>query len=444
MKTLDAVKAHRRMLRAGLGVIGAVALLGMTLRAQVAAGYETDTIDAAQPGAFVGGFAVLPGGSYALFDGASVVEISAKDGSFVRTLYTPPSFVFGAFIAVDPTETWLYFGESSFGNIVEVELSTLSSRLAANVPLPFDLAFDPLGRAFLSWTDSFVNPGRVSLLGLDDGSLDDVILTSDASGPLGFDAAGDLLYVQPDTSSFPPPPDQSELLRFTRSQIESAIGNGELSSMDGEVLGLLDGGFGLAVDESGDVLVSDSVYSKITEIDVETLEERLLWSVGYLFVGDTFVDFIPPDQGAFERFQPGTSGELVTIESDFVSFNFARRIRPRRPSLSTTPASPIPVGPFVLELKDGPANGFALVLVGGGTTAESQYKNSTWPAPLFVGLSFPPFFLLLLPLDARGGFALNADNPGFPGVTLGAQVVVGESASGPFFGTSQPLDLMFQ
>jgi len=423
-------------------------------------GFTLDELSIAPPGAFIGGFEVLPNGNYALFDGAAVVELSSADGSQVRTLFTPASFVFGAFLTLSPDGKKLYFGESSNGYVHEIDLATLSSTIVLDTVYPYDLAFDPQGRPFLSYALGFFSGSYVALCDFTNGTLDDVIVSPDASGPLAFDAAGNLYFATPDLSSYPPPPDGTEVLRFDPGDVTAGIGPATIGVNQGELLGLVDGAAYLALDESGDVLVSDPNSGVLVELDPLTLDERVVAQAGP-YVSFLYLRESRGARGAFEPWQPADAGELLAIRSDFFSLNGLTRVRPQRPTLTTNPASSIPPGRYEVAVTGAVPSGLGLLLVTGGiASSERELKNRTWPAPLFIGLDFTGgVSVSLFSTDPAGEWRELLNNPGSGGITLAAQVVVGPGPSdpsgarpgfarprslGPLFGTSAPLQVILQ
>ena len=408
-------------------------------------GYGFDEVPIAPAGAFVGGFEVLPSGNYAVFDGIAVVEVAASDGAFVRTLHTPASPVFGAFLTLSPDGSKLYFGESSDGKVYEIDLATLAALWVIDTVFPYDLAFDPKGRAFLTYSFGFNQGSFVALCDFTTGALDDVIATKSPSGPLAFDAAGDLYTATPDASSFPPPLDATEILRFAQADLESAIGPAVLDESHGALLGVVDGATGIALDEAEDVLVTDANYGKIVDLDALTQAETVVAQAGP-FEAFLYLRHARGTRGAFEPWQPGEAGTLLAVRSDFFSFNQLTRVRPARPELSTTPPSPIPPGTFDFHVTGAVENGFGLMLITGSAAgSELALKNRTWPAPLFIGLDFAGG-LTVVPIatDGTGEYHEPVDNTGFGGVTVAFQLVVGESATGPLYGTSAAMEIVLQ
>lgn len=411
---------------------------------QGAPGFAVEGVGIAPAGAILGGFELLPGGSYAVFDGTSIVEVDPGDGSVVRTLFTPPTPVFGAFLTLAPSGASLFFGESSRYEIWEIDLATLQAEVRLMVPLPFDLAFDPQGRPFVSYATSFFNGSHVALVDFENGTWDDVVDSPDPSGPIVFDAAGDLYAATPDVSSWPPPPGSTEVWRVAAADVEAALGAGSFDVTTGTLLTTLDGVYGFALDAAGDLLASDPNAGVLVEIDPASGAKTLLAEAG-AFTSFLQVRHVAGARGAYEPWQPGEAGTTHVVRSDFFSLNEVTRVAPARPGLATSVASPIPVGPFDLEATGGPAAGFALLFVCDGLLGgEFELRNRTAPAPLFFALDFVNTNAFPLLLDGNGEWRETLDNPGLGGLDLAAQLLVGATPAGPFFGTSEALAVTLQ
>ncbi len=438
----------RSVIGSGLGsrlwsIVGSLALAAPAAFGQGATpGYAVDELPIAPAGAFVGGFEVLPSGNYAVFDGTSIVELSAVDASLVQTIWTPDDFVYGAFLTLSPDGTKLYFGESRFKTVNEIDLATNAFTELLVTGFPYDLAFDPQGRPFLAYAFGFFNGSHVALVDFENQTLDDVLDSPEASGPLAFDADGNLYTATPDGYSFPPRPDATEILRFAAADLESAIGPGALDPSAGELLGLVDGVTGIALDEAGDVFITDPNSGVIVDLDAVTHAESIVATAGD-YVSFLYLRQQRGTHGVFEPWQPVEAGELLAVRSDFFSFNGLTRVRPARPVVSTSPASPIPVGEFDFDITGGVPDGFALLFVSNSASDhELVLRNRTWPAPLYLNLDFTGFDLLPLFFDGLGEYHETLDNPGLDGTTAACQVLVGSTAFGPFYGTSAALEVV--
>jgi len=414
---------------------------------QITPGYQAASLPVAAPGDLVGGFEVLPNGNYALFVNGGVVEVDKDDGSGVQILFIPPTRPqFGAFLRIDPTGGTLYFGESHFGDVWAIDLATRDGAVLTNVVFPYDMDFDSAGRAYLAWSAGFGLGSQVSVVDLASGALSDVLVSAEASGPVRCAADDGLWYARPDTSSFPPPPQSTVIYRFTKSELEAALKSGPWTDTDGEVVAALDIAYGLARDASGDLFATDWLNDRIYEVDAETGAVTTLLDDQGSFVSFSYVRHVAETRGAFERHQPETGGSLLAFHTDFFSFNEVVAVRPLRPALAVEPASPVPAGPFQFRVEDGAPFGVALAMLGAGVLAdEIELGNRSWPAPLFFGLDVSAGLLFVaLALDGEGDVRVDAINPGLGGASLGVQCVIGAGASGSLYGTSAPLEIVFE
>jgi hypothetical protein len=418
--------------------------LAPAVRGQVAdPGFASSSFSIAPPGAFVGGLEVLPNGDLLVFDGTSVVELAPSDGSLVRTVWSPGTSLFAAFLRLSPDALDVYFGESSSGHIWEIELSSGLGQIVAQAYLPYDFAFDPKGRAFVSYATALFSGSHVALVDLTTGALDDVFDSPDPSGPIAFDAAGDLFTATTDVSTWPPPPGAATVYRLAAADVEGAIGPGVLTPADGANLGSLDGASFMVLDEAEDLIITDPNGGRVVQLtpsDGRQQEIAVADPGGFL----TYASFVRGTRGAYEPWQPAEAGALLVTETDFFSTNLLARLTPGRATLSTTPASPVPVGPFTFDVGGAAPNGFGFLLVApaGVASQEQPLHNRSWPAPLWFGLDLGAG-LSIFPIvfDGAGGFTASASNPGLGDVTIGLQLVVGATASGPWYGTSAPLAL---
>lgn len=111
------------------------------------------------------------------------------------SLFNYGSALFGSFVVVQGSK--LYFGESSSNTIRSVNLDGTSPALIGTVLNNYDLAFSG-GSAFVSANPdtTFTSPqNKVSKLDLATGATQVVLnATPDFSGPVEFDASGNLIY----------------------------------------------------------------------------------------------------------------------------------------------------------------------------------------------------------------------------------------------------------
>ena len=403
--------------------------LAISLNAQqVAEGYSHQTT-ALPAGA---GQVLSTGAGTVYFDGT---DLNVDDGAGPQSLLTFASYTFGSFTAPIGA-TKVLFGESSNGGIWSVPLDGSGAQLVANVTFNYDAVLLDDDRALVSAkTGGFAAADNdVIFVDLLTGQTQLVAQFPGASGPLAVDDAGDVYYA---TSSnlFPAPPGAVEVLRIPRAAVDNAIVNNlVLGASDATVVAQgLDAAGDLAFDDDGDLFYVDWFNGRIGEIHDA---DSALASVGpalidYSGVGasGTSLQFVPlasPAPQVFEPFQPA-GGTLKVFETDYVTVTQRRDLLSAQPALAASTASPVPAGPFSMDVSAGPASGFAVVLL--ATSPASGLLTASVPgfeAPLLVdaALASTPMFVTLS-LDAAGDGSLPLNNPGFiPALDATAQALV--------------------
>ncbi len=390
------------------------------------------------PGAFAGGLDALPSGNLALFDGTSVVEMDPASGAVVRVLFTPPGFVFGSFVAVNPAGAYLLFGESSNHNVWQVPLDGSPPQAVASIFFNFACVFAAPGLAYVSHADATWTATEIVLLDVAGQTTDVIAVVAGASGPLALDATGRLCY------GVSGAPGQGRVISWTPEQLAGAIGPSHLTEADAQVRASgLGNVYGLVVDNQGDLLVADAVAGTLQAYDAQGQPRESVASTASPG-GVTCLAVLDPGQGAavFGAFQPESGGAVAAVYSDWVSQTDVNIVRPARLALSSTPAAPVPPGPFSLDLDQGPPSGIAFLFVA-ALPYSPEYAVWADDVPLFCALD-PATLLVAGPLylDAAGSLTLAGTNPGF-GVTVHVQAALFAANFRPL-GTTLPLALAFQ
>ena len=406
-------------------------------------GFQKSVLNAAPGGALVGGLDSLPSGNLAVFDGSSVIELDGTSGAPVRTLFTPSSPVFGSFLKCDPGGDYLLFGESSQHEIWKLPLNGSAALLVASVPYNFDCVFVGADQALISRGEATFTTTYVDQLDVNTGSTDRIAEVTGPSGPLALDAAGNLLYGV-NSASWPIPPGSGEVVFWTSVQIAAALGPTHLTKGDSQQFAT---GLGavtdMLIDNQGDLLVSDSVFGPLSEYRSDG-QPRGLIGREQDFNSITYLAMI--DQGTtdavFGSFQPAAGGTLAAFSTDWFSYNAISLIQPERPTFQATPGSPIPVGPFSVELQDGPPLG-TLFVFAAANTIQPEGQLIRQGVPFFFALDQTTMLLLGgAPLDATGGLLLNGNNHGL-NATLYFQGALLDDG-GQSLGTTEVLELRFQ
>jgi len=392
-----------------LALLPSVSLASVT----AGAGFSNTAVAAAPGGAFPGGMDLLPSGHVAIFDGSAVVEVDPADGSVLGTLYTPPGFVFGSFVKTDPTGSFLLFGESLLHTITKIPLDGSPTSVVATVSNNFDCAFDAVGAAYVTASPSGTTT-QVYRLNLVNGATDQILEITGPTGPLAFDAMNNLYYAEA-SGTFPAPQGQQTIYRFAKAKVQTATGPGHLTESDGiafvpGVTSVAD----LVFDDEGDLIASDSSEGTIREYDAGGNLSATI-ATEEPSKGITNLAFAAGNgPSVFGPFQDASGGTLVALSSDFFSYNDLNVLTPARPTLGTTPNSPIPAGPLTFEVDGGPANGTVLVLVcaQGLATEVAAYAGVT---PLLVGVDHNTLVgAFVLALDGAGSVNIPANHGGAP------------------------------
>lgn len=405
-----------------------------------AAGWSNASVTAAPAGAFTGGMDLLPNGHAAIFDGSALIEVDIDTGSVIGTLFTPPSFVFGSFVKTDPTGTFVLFGESLNHDIYRIPLDGSPASVVGNIVFNYGAAFAPAGDVYVSGSPSVFGSTEVVRLDLATGATDVIASLFGPSGPIAFDAQGDLYYGE-GSLVFPAPTGQQHVLRFSAAQVAAAIGPAVLDNQHATIFASgVTSPSDLVFDHEGDLFVSDSVDGTLLAFDAGGIPQGLLGSEAPFNAVGSLALRGSEAPGHFDAFQPQSAGTLVALSTDFFSFNDLNVLRPRRPALTTTPAAPILDGPYTLDLTGGPANGSALLLVSTATVTPELLINAVGASFLF-GLDLNQLLVVAsVPLDGNGALSIATTNTAAQVGSVAVQAVVIDAGGSPR-GTSTPLQV---
>lgn len=289
--------------------------------ASVPRGYRSSHTDLTIPTWF-GGFDYLPDGRLIVSDSEDVFILDEEGTKTVVAHFEEPG-LFGSFVKTSPDGTAAYVGESSVGTISKIDLNAAeiqkigpgTENVVATVELTYDLEFDPQGRAFVSAATPVTwQPNRLLLVNLQTGETDLIATVQGNSGPLAFDAAGNLFYST--STSYPPQPLESVIF-FSQEQIDRAIGGEHVTEADAETYASGIFGFSdMEFDDDGDLFGVTSSGS-IFELPPGggTVVARSFASVSPDAFGATVVRFFSGARGFEAYYENG--GTLTFLESDF-------------------------------------------------------------------------------------------------------------------------------
>ena len=413
-------------------------------RAQVPApGFSSRVLLALKGGPFSGGMDVLPGGDLVFFQGNRLFR---WNGNKTVLLHAFPAGTTGAFVR--STARGVFAAESTRGGVYRLDLLSGKAVLVASVKYPFDLAQAPWGGLYLSANPGWGGQGggnRIYLLDPVRGKVDEIVRLQGPSGPLAFDAKGNLYYAT-QSSTYPTPPGAVRVLRWPAARVRAASGPGYLTPKDASVVwNKLDGAYGMVLDRFGRIYLTDPRKGVLLQLDPEKKRKRLLLQAPpFSWTGYTCLR-LAGEKGpaALDPWQPPGGGRLILAASDFLSFSAFLEVTPSRPVLASTPWPAVPPGNLSLDLSKGPDSSPGILLL----SPLGVYPEVGLPlgerAPLFLGV-LPHPWMLAFPVKtgAKGAFSLNLAYPGGGPLAVYGQVLFPGGPGMPATSTLLPLKLL--
>ncbi len=331
-------------------------------------------------------------------------------------------------IAIPPGSLELFFTNFNTGDFFRHHLLTNKQVKVKGVANSFDVAVTQQGDVLVVANPKWPASGAASgvwLMDLNQGNHREVIQLSGPSGPIVFDAMGNLLYaVQP--SSFPAPKGSVRLVRFSQTLVRQAItGTKPVTlSQAAVVMTGLDGALDLAFDDRQRLYISDPQNGGL----VRTLPSSMTPDKAFLkpskltTLGLQFVERRP---ATFDGFQPEDGGALYLATTDWVNVTGVWQIRASRPLLSSKPEVRIPKGDLQIRLDKAPAHAIVwLVLSASPPLANETALFYEAGVPGWVGLDLlRPHLVLGGSSDAAGSYHLNLRNPGGASLQLYLQAM---------------------
>ena len=380
--------------------------------------------------------ATLSDGTIVASGGASI-DLYDANGTLLLNLASLPMPVFVAVFEIDPTETFLLFGESSNGDLFRVALDGSGMTYLTTLPFNFDAGFEGAGSAVVSAaTCGFFCGNEIYRLDTTTGATTQLAAVSGPSGPVAVDAAG-LVFYATQSGQFPPPPGFTDVVFFTPAQLQGGAVLGDADAF------LFSGGFNGGSDLEFDP-ASGALY--LAENDFATGVNRVL-QVGPSAASSTEVVVgtrgrtigsleLAPGAGpaTFQAFQPAAGGTLRYNTTDFAGFNGRFALQPARPQAGLSGPGVAGAGSVELLVTGALPGGTLLVLFGPQSAfnpVEATYSFASVAAPVHSGLDlgslqFVPFFL---PVDGTGEGRFLFFNPGSLQGQFAFQGLVGDSSA---------------
>ncbi len=356
-------------------------------------------------------------GHQAWFDGQDLVTQSSLGTTTLLHFGTP---VFGSFTIATGGPAVL-FGENSSNGLWLVPLNGAApTQPLATLTLNYDAAIYAPGLAVVSakaggWSSP---DNELWLVDLQTGALQLLARFPGASGPVAISPDGDIYYATA-SQLFPPPPGTSDILRLRRAVVDQARQQNQvLGVAQADVLWTgLDAASDLAFDDDGDLFFVDWWNNRVAELnDITSVSPWVTTWIDYgtASYGATSLQFVRGNgRDVFEPFQP-ESARLLVHETSFGTISQVRELRSRRPTATVTAPSPIPSGPYALQVANGPCLGLGLVALAiDGPSMPMTLTIPGFESPLLWDSRLNAALgTYVVTLDNQGQAALNLSNPG--------------------------------
>tara|TARA_R110002072_G_scaffold19443_18_gene72066 strand:- start:2044 stop:3375 length:1332 start_codon:yes stop_codon:yes gene_type:complete len=199
--------------------------------------------------------ATLTDGSYIEFDGTTLAHFDSG-GGLIQNLAATAGFKFPSFLEILPGEATALFGESSVGNIYEVDLVNGGMTLLTNIGFNYDVELDATpGFAYISGAPGGFGTGTdIFRVDLTSGAQTRVVHVGGPSGAVTVNDVGDLFYVT-QFDSWPIPPLSSSILRWDDAELVGVDPMTPLTEADADiVVPALTGGTGMRYASATDSL----------------------------------------------------------------------------------------------------------------------------------------------------------------------------------------------
>ncbi len=353
-------------------------------------------------------------GSYIVFDGYDV-EHRGASGSLIRRYAAFPFYTFPSFMTLNAAGTKAYFGESSNGEVYELDLVSGQLNPIANLTFNFDMALHEAGGVgYISAATGGFGFNALHRVDLNTLATTQVASVSGFSGPVTVDGAGDVLMgLMPDT--FPFPDDSVSVLRFAAADL--ATGNVLQEANATVEVANLDGLSSLAYDATANQLLLMETNSGASGFDTVMWKQRSAGSAleqvaeaagyaGGLQIQDAGIGT------AFGAYQPNYVAVTFNENDCYGTGSLTRvEVRGLRPVATFDGPSLGGSGQASFSITGGPANGFASLWIARSGALETNDIITPMGAALPIALRADMIDfgrrVSMIPLDAQGEVSLS-------------------------------------
>lgn len=372
----------------------------------------------------------LDNGDIIAFDGTNLSRHD-EDGTLIATIVTLPDFVYPSFLLADPAEEFVLLGESSNGDLINIDLTFPSPLTIGNVPFNYAAVFLDAHHVLVSAaSQGFGNGTQIYRVETGSGHLEQIAQVAGASGPVAVDAGGNVFYGLA-SDQFPSPPGSSSILMWTAAQANSGD---VLTEADAVVVEAgLSGAAALAYDPFRDrmYLAENDFGTGVNRIRIVNGGANAVLLDGTPGNTISTFEFRGGDGLAELRPYQPEAASLLYNTTDFFSVFARRSLHARRPVATCTGPGTFGAGVFDIGFHDAPPGGYAVVYYNLRSTMPGTELVLPFRFPFFFGLSLTQLGRVTgsIAADASGVGSASFVNPGGLEGLFGIQLVFFDAAN---------------
>jgi hypothetical protein len=337
----------------------------------------------------------LSTGEIVTFD-QKTIELWDESGAHLLTLATfstcdpfifpPGDCLYPGVFEIDPSESFVLFGDSSFGDIARIALDGSGSTPLATIGFNYDAAFESATTAIVSASAGGSN--QLYRLDVTNGATQLLADVAGFSGPVAVDVTGNLFYGSQSSD---------DVLLFFASQIAAPA----QTLLDSDAL-VFASGFDASSDlvagpEPFEVYMAESDFgsgaSRVWRIGATPATSLLIAENDPFFAVSGLELHGGPTAAAFAPYQPAHGARLGYTTNDFLSTPTRYVVEPARPEATLSGPGLAGVGQVDLAVTGAAPFGVLFVMYGPQATYDANETAH------FLG--GPPFFTGLAPLTAQ-------------------------------------------